>query len=355
MEVCSPSGVLTNKSTFIYLKLIYISLKIFKLRQFYFPRIIDCFWLYFVKEIKNAHRLSTLVQYMEKQTAGGFQLINLQEIRIIKLFTFNVVHALQDALSVQVLLHGKGVGPDIKVAKQVEDPLNGKVAVALRFVVFVEQQRAPPGEVLEHRHEGLCHLLVGRSDARQVRELSLFGVEAEGQSTCRDDGDVPVRRQPDHRRRLVLAHRPQDQVWLVAARPVHQLQHRPVDTVGVLKVDVEVEAGVRSGVCSESPLCVKDRRSDSGAWKQIGVVLGQKHQHVYVFSGAAAAASHRRDKERQKVQAQCAEVCHACAFTTSSYYWEAAWREVLLLLLLLTTEVRSLDKAAHAVTRMAGW
>lgn len=98
--------------------------------------------------------------------------------------TFSVIDVLEDVVSVQAILLGKSICFNVKVNHQMIDSLQSEVTVSLLLVVFVDQQCGLPGEVLEHRGEGLCHFHVGRRDAGQVGEFGVLVAEARGQGTC---------------------------------------------------------------------------------------------------------------------------------------------------------------------------
>lgn len=220
--------------------------------------------------------------------------------------TFGVHDVLQEVIGVQANLLLERVNLDAEVGDQVVDPLHREVAVALPLVVLVHQQRAAPLEVLEHRRERLRHLHVGRRDARQVGVLALLVPEGGGQGTCRDHRDVPAGRQPHHRRRLVLAHRPQDQVRLAHARAVHHGEQGIVHAVRVLEVDVEAEPGVPTPVRPQPPLRVKDRGLDPRVRERVRVVPRQEHQHLHVLGEQRP----RRAEQRQQAHAQRAGTGH---------------------------------------------
>lgn len=170
------------------------------------------------------------------------------------------MHVLDDVVGVQAVPLLDSICFHVEVRHQMIDSLQGEETVALLLVVFVEQHRALPGEVLEHCGEGLCHLHVRRSDAGQLGVFTVLVAEAGGQGTCRDHRDVPVGRQPHHRGRLVLAHWSQNQIRLLPTRPVQQPKQSIIDTIGVLKLDVEAEPGV---IRLQPQLRVTNRRCNS--------------------------------------------------------------------------------------------
>lgn len=220
--------------------------------------------------------------------------------------TFSVINILEDVIGVKAVLMAQIVGFNVDVLHLLVDTLHGEVAVALLLVVLEEQQCAPPAEVQEHRTESLCHFPVGWSDAGQLRVLALLVAESGGQGTCRDHRDLPVRGHSHHRRRLVLAHRAQDQVRLAAAGAVQQSEVRVVDALRALKVEVEVEARKLSSILLQLLLGVLDRWRNSRVRKKVGIILRQKDQHLYFVLDDGVWQN--RLQEHQKVHAHCAEI-----------------------------------------------
>ncbi|XP_074935383.1 threonine--tRNA ligase 1, cytoplasmic isoform X2 [Phalacrocorax aristotelis] len=143
------------------------------------------------------------------------------------------------------------------------DALHGEVAAALGVAVAVEQRGPAPLVVAEEGQQHLAHLGVGGSDAGEVRVLAALGAEAGGQRPRRQHGHVPVRRQPRHRRRRVLAHGPQQQVGPSALQGhhVHQAEEGAVAARRVLVGELKGVAGRQTGAAlPQAPHRVLDGR-----------------------------------------------------------------------------------------------
>ncbi|XP_054373867.1 threonine--tRNA ligase 1, cytoplasmic isoform X2 [Molothrus ater] len=165
------------------------------------------------------------------------------------------------------------------------DALHGEVAAALGVAVAVEQRGPVPLVVAEKGQQHLSHLGVGGRDAGEVRVLAALGAEAGGQRARRQHRHVPVRGQPRHRRRRVLAHRPQQQVGAAALQGhhVHQAEQGAVAARRVLVGDLEGVAGRQTrAALPQAPHRVLDgwphppQREEVGAGEEKKADCGKK-------------------------------------------------------------------------------
>lgn len=192
------------------------------------------------------------------------------------------------------------------------DALHGEVAAALGVAVAVEQRGPVPLVVAEEGQQHLAHLGVGGRDAGEVRVLAALGAEAGGQRARRQHGHVPVRGQPRHRRRRVLAHRPQQQVGAAALQGhhVHQAEQGAVAARRILVGELEGVAGRKTrAALPQAPHRVLDSRPHPPQREEVGVVLRQQHQHpdqlllLLLLLRARGAAAQRRPRRQHAAEA----------------------------------------------------
>lgn len=191
------------------------------------------------------------------------------------------------------------------------DALHGEEAAALGVAVAVEQRGPVPLVVAEEGQQHLSHLGVGGRHAGEVRVLAALGAEAGGQRARRQHRHVPVRGQPRHRRRRVLAHRAQQQVGPAALQGhhVHQAEQGAVAARRVLVGELEGVAGRQTrAALPQAPHRVLDGRPHPPQREEVGVVLRQQHQHpdqllLLLLLRARGAAAQRRPRRQHAAEA----------------------------------------------------